>query len=366
MTLTKTMLITGGAGFIGSNFTRYWASHYPQDLLIVLDALTYAGNLANLHDLEKHPHSTFVKGSINDANLLHQLFIKYKIDTIVNFAAESHVDRSIKEASLFMQTNIMGTYQLLNVARFFWLDQWKLDTHRFHQISTDEVFGDLKPNDPPFTETNPYQPNSPYAASKAAADHLVKSFHATYGLKTSISHCSNNYGPYQHPEKLIPLCITHLLQNQPISIYGDGQQIRDWLHVQDHCRAIELILQQETVGSQLNIGSSRSQSHQKEITNLTLVHRLCQIVEDSLQNDPQLRQQFPHAHAAKKQQSTSLIQAAHDRPGHDRRYAIDATKIEQTLNFQAKVSLEMGLKETVFWYLSHPLWWKKIASSAFA
>lgn len=345
------ILITGGAGFIGSNFVHYWKKHHPNDLLVVLDKLTYAGNFDNIANLGAY----LIKGDINNKELVSGLFKAHRIDTIINFAAESHVDRSIDDSSIFMQSNMMGTHALLTVAQYFWLTKWQLANHRFHHISTDEVFGSLTPNDAPFTESHPYQPNSPYAASKAAADHLVRAFHATYGLKTSISHCSNNYGPYHYPEKLIPLCLTHILQGKSIPIYGDGKQVRDWLHVTDHCRGIEAILTKGRAGESYNIGG-----HDGELSNLQIVHRLCDIVDAIFQQQPKYKEQFPDAACARGYASKSLIQHVTDRLGHDRRYAINSQKIQQELDFQYHISLDSGLQQTVQWYLDHPSWWQAI------
>ncbi len=349
------LLITGGAGFIGSNFVHYWANHYPDDTLVVLDQLTYAGNLANLTSLENHSNYFFIKGNINDQKCVSDIFSNYGIDIVVHFAAESHVDRSINDSSEFMTTNVLGTHALLTVAKRFWLDDAKLASHRFHHISTDEVFGTLQPTDEPFSETHAYQPNSPYAASKAAADHIVRAFHATYGLNTTISHCSNNYGPYHFPEKLIPLCLLNILQGQPIPIYGDGLQVRDWLHVLDHCRGIDVTLKRGQSGECYNIGG-----HHGEMTNLALVHKLCEFVDELFETHSEYIKKYPKAAPTQGQTSQSLITHVTDRLGHDRRYAINASKIQNELGFDFNITLTDGLKQTVAWYLDHDEWWKPL------
>jgi dTDP-glucose 4,6-dehydratase len=263
------LLITGGAGFIGTNFVHYWSRHHADDLLVVLDALTYAGNRANIDGLPL----TFVEGDIRDTDLVRRLLSEHAIDTIVHFAAESHVDRSIEGPDAFIDTNINGTHSLLKAARSEWLDAGTGRPHRFHHISTDEVYGSLGPDDPAFSETTPYAPNSPYAASKAASDHLVRAYNRTYGLQTSITSCSNNYGPYQYPEKLIPLFLNNCLTGQKLPIYGDGMNVRDWLHVEDHCRGIELVLQRGRPGEAYNIGGG------EELPNLILIDTLCSTVD---------------------------------------------------------------------------------------
>lgn len=351
------LLITGGAGFIGSNFTHYWCQHFPQDVVVVLDKLTYAGNLANLKNLEQSPNYIFIRGDINDAHLVAQIFDQYQINIVVNFAAETHVDRSIKDPDLFVTTNVMGTYNLLKIAKKYWLDVKPLTNlpTRFHHISTDEIYGTLEPHDEPFTETSLVQPNSPYSASKAAADHFVRAFHVTYGLNTTISNCSNNYGPYHFPEKLIPLTILKILHGEPIPVYGDGLQIRDWLHVTDHCRAIELILRKGEPGEKYNIGG-----YHGEVTNLVLVKKLFALIEEQFETEPKRKYLFPEAFPSQKIPVSQAISHVTDRLGHDRRYAINSNKIVQRLKFNYLIDLEQGLKNTVLWFLNNKNWWESL------
>ncbi|MGC8853743.1 MAG: dTDP-glucose 4,6-dehydratase [Halothiobacillaceae bacterium] len=353
---TRKLLVTGGAGFIGCNFVHYWIKHHPHDGVIVLDALTYAGNLANLDPVKDHPNFRFVHGDIRDQHLVERLLREEGLDTIVHFAAESHVDRSILGPDAFIETNIIGTHTLLKAAKAIWLDDphYKRDDHRFHHVSTDEVYGSLGPNDPPFTETTPYAPNSPYSASKAASDHLVRAYHHTYGLKVTTSNCSNNYGPYHLPEKLIPLCMTNILQGKPLPIYGDGLNIRDWLYVEDHVRGIELILEQGQVGEVYNIGGNN------EWANIDIVRLICRLMDEAIQADPTLAQRFPATPAARGTTSESLITFVKDRPGHDRRYAIDASKIMTTLGYAPAQTFETGIKATIHWFLTHPDWWQSV------
>ena len=335
----QNVLITGGAGFIGSNFVRHILQNEPGVRVTNLDALTYSGSLENLKDLPHADHYSFVKGDICDAELVEHLLREQNIDTIVHFAAETHVDRSILGPGKFIQTNVIGTYTLLEAVRQFWLSspQFSKDGFRFHHVSTDEVYGSLAPDDPAWTEESPYAPNSPYAASKAASDHLVRSYGHTYGLPYTLTNCTNNYGPYQFPEKLIPLVILNALEDKPLPIYGDGQQVRDWLHVEDHCEAILLVLKQALPGSSYNIGGGNQPA------NLTIVETICDIL-DELQPDPNRR---PHK---------QLIQFVKDRPGHDRRYAMNIQKIQKELGWQPRHSMVKGLLETVAWYLAHPDW----------
>ena len=333
------VLVTGGAGFIGSNFVRYLLRVEPEVHVVNLDALTYAGSLENLTDLPDPQRHTFVHGDICDRSLVDALLHEHQIDTVVHFAAESHVDRSIFGPARFVQTNIIGTFTLLEAVRQFWLQERALpkETVLFHHVSTDEVFGSLEPRDPPFSETTPYAPNSPYAASKAASDHLVRAYGHTYGLPYTLTNCSNNYGPYQFPEKLIPLMILNALEGRALPVYGDGGQIRDWLYVEDHCEALWLVIRKGRRGETYNIGGGN------QPTNLEVVQTLCAILDEILP-------QSPHAPHAK------LIQFVADRPGHDRRYAMDIRKICQELGWQPKESLRSGLEKTVRWYLNHPQW----------
>lgn len=333
----KSMLVTGGAGFIGANFVRYMLQNDPLVHVVNLDMLTYAGSLENLRGLPDEARHTFVRGDICDREIVERLMKDHAVDTIVHFAAESHVDRSIVGPSAFVQTNVVGTFTLLDTAKKVWLEEKILpaDQVRFHHISTDEVFGSLEPDDPPFSETTPYAPRSPYAASKASSDHLVRAYQHTFGLPVTITNCSNNYGPYQFPEKLIPLMIANALEGRPLPVYGDGQQIRDWLHVEDHCEAIWQTLQSGRMGETYLIGGD-NQTH-----NLDLVQTLCSIM-DEVRPDAE-----PHS---------KLIQFVPDRPGHDRRYAIDASKIRNELGWSPRHDLRTGLRKTVLWYLEHPEW----------
>lgn len=337
--MKRRMLVTGGAGFIGSNFVRYILSHEPEVEIFNLDALTYAGSLENLTDLPDPQRHTFIHGDICDRQRVDHILHEYQIDTIVHFAAETHVDRSILGPGQFIQTNIVGTYTLLDAARQYWLKEKALPAEkvRFHHISTDEVYGTLAPGDPAWTEESPYAPNSPYSASKAASDHLVRAYGHTYGLPYSITNCSNNYGPYQFPEKLIPLMIINALAGKPLPVYGDGGQIRDWLYVEDHCEAIWLVISRGNPGETYNIGGGT------QPTNLSVVKLLCAILDELIPDSPHV----PHS---------KLIQFVEDRPGHDRRYAIDIRKISRDLGWKPRHSLEEGLRQTVQWYLDHQTW----------
>ncbi|RMH08931.1 MAG: dTDP-glucose 4,6-dehydratase [Nitrospirae bacterium] len=329
----RNILVTGGAGFIGSHFVRYCLRADQTVRIVNLDLLTYAGSLTNLEDLPDPQRHIFIKGDICDHSLVRALLLQHDIDTIVHFAAESHVDRSIVGPAAFIHTNVNGTFTLLEEARRLWLEDRKLDGAqcRFHHISTDEVYGTLGPMDPPFSEATPYAPNSPYSASKAAADHLVRAYHHTYGLPTTTTNCSNNYGPYQHTEKFIPTIIRACLQGDPIPVYGDGSNIRDWLYVEDHCTAVDTVIRRGRLGETYNIGGENSWN------NLTIVHRICQILADMLQ--------------VPEKRFTDLITFVTDRPGHDWRYAIDSTKIQTELGWQPLETFESGLRKTVAWYV---------------
>tara|TARA_Y100001956_G_scaffold5226_1_gene4706 strand:+ start:38891 stop:40012 length:1122 start_codon:yes stop_codon:yes gene_type:complete len=367
----RNILVTGGAGFIGANYVHYWLNQYPNDKIVVLDALTYAGNRDNLTPVDNHDNFTFVHGDICNSQLVETLLSKYRLDTIVHFAAESHVDRSITDPDAFIETNILGTYSLLKAAKKVWIDEPKSDgklplPHRFHHVSTDEVYGTLEPNAPAFTEEMAYAPNSPYSASKAASDHLVRAYHHTYGLEVTTSNCSNNYGPYHFPEKLIPLIITNILHDKPLPIYGDGQQVRDWLYVADHARGIDLVLNKGQSGESYNIGGHN------EWTNIDIVEVVCKLMNEyfidssllSTINFPlsssELKRKFPQATSAAEGKSESLITFVTDRVGHDRRYAIDATKTNNELGYQPKESFETGIKATVEWYLTNSTWWRPL------
>jgi len=335
----QNVLVTGGAGFIGSNFVRYLLKAESVVQVFNLDALTYAGSEENLKELPAPERHTFIKGNICDQELLRATLKQYQIDTIVHFAAESHVDRSILGPGEFVQTNIVGTFMLLEAARKFWVQERgvPLDQARFHHISTDEVFGSLSKGDPAWTEATPYAPNSPYAASKAASDHLVRSYGHTYGLPFTLTNCSNNYGPYQFPEKLIPLIILNALEDKPLPVYGDGQQIRDWLHVEDHCEAIHLVLTKGANGSTYNIGGNNQPA------NLTIVETICNILDEHQPREAGVSHR-------------ELIKFVQDRPGHDRRYAMDSGKLQRELGWSPHHTLTQGLRDTIDWYLANPDW----------
>ena len=353
------LLVTGAAGFIGTSFVNYWHESNPQDRIIVLDALTYAGNKSNLSNLSTQECFEFVHGSICDQPLVDSLLAKHDIDTIVHFAAESHVDRSITGPDAFIDTNIVGTHCLLKAAKKFWLEDGGKPDHLFHHVSTDEVYGTLSADDPPFSETTPYAPNSPYAASKASSDHLVRSYHHTFGLKVTTSNCSNNYGPYQFPEKLLPVCILNILAGNDLPIYGDGQQIRDWLYVDDHNRGIELVIRQGRRGETYNIGGNN------EWANLDVVNLLCELIDARFADDKTLASRFPDSPCAKGEPAKSLITFVIDRPGHDTRYAINASKISSELGYDPVEDFESGLNKTVDWYLTNEAWWRSIQDGSY-
>ncbi len=345
------LLVTGGCGFIGSNFIRQrlQEKNSPLRRLVNLDALTYAGNPANLADLAGDPRYIFAHGSIGDADLVANLLREHSIDAVVNFAAESHVDRSIDSPEPFIQTNVVGTLRLLNAVRQHWAKQGDLaqSASRFLHVSTDEVYGTLGPDDPAFTEETPFAPNSPYAASKAASDHLVRSYQHTFHLPTLTTNCSNNYGPYHFPEKLIPLVILNALEGKPLPIYGDGRQIRDWLYVEDHAAAIWLVLQRGRVGETYNIGGLN------EKPNIELVQTMCALLD---RKSPRA-DGVPYA---------SQIKYVTDRPGHDRRYAIDCSKLQRELGWAPRESFESGIAKTVDWYLAHRSWAADITNTRYA
>jgi len=353
----KRLLITGGAGFIGANFCHYWSDRYPDDRLVVLDALTYAGNLASIASLIERERVRFVHGDIIERERVEALLHEERIDTIVNFAAESHVDRSIEDPQSFLRTNVMGTHALLEAARSAWARP-SPESCRFHHVSTDEVYGSLGPEESAFTERTAYAPNSPYSASKAAADHLVRAYAHTYGLPCTLSNCSNNYGPYQFPEKLLPLCIVNILEGRALPIYGDGQQVRDWLHVSDHCRAIDLILTASPPRETWNVGGSSSDC------NLKVVETLCGLTDAAFASEPELARRYPRSAPALGRPSRSLIEHVRDRPGHDRRYAVDGAKIAR-LGFTLQTPLATGLADTVRWYLENEDWWRSIVSGEY-
>lgn len=345
------LLITGGAGFIGANFVRHWRDAHPSDGLTVLDALTYAGNPQSLAGVD---HVELIEGDICDTTLVTNLLRDRHIDTLVHFAAESHVDRSITGPDLFVTTNIIGTHSLLKAARAVWLDAGTGKPHRFHHVSTDEVYGSLEPDDPAFSETTPYAPNSPYSASKAGSDHLVRAYHHTYGLDTTTSNCSNNYGPYQYPEKLIPLFLLNCLHGRNLPIYGDGQNVRDWLHVNDHCRGIERVIKAGRPGETYNIGGGQ------ELPNLKVIEEICSTVDRAFAADASLAQRFPEAPAARGEPSASLMTFVTDRAGHDRRYAIDETKARSELGYAPERDFSTGFAQTLAWYLDNEAWWRPL------
>lgn len=355
----RRLLVTGGAGFIGANFVHYWLERHPGDRIVALDALTYAGNLASLAPVRARPEFRFVRGDICDRAVVEGLLREERIDTIVHFAAESHVDRSIIAPDAFVRTNVVGTYTLLEAARKVWLEERTVDRHRFHHVSTDEVYGSLSPEAAPFHEETPYAPNSPYSASKAGSDHLVRAYYHTYGLQTTTSNCSNNYGPYQFPEKLIPLSIVNILDGRPLPIYGDGRNIRDWLHVGDHCRGIDRVLDRGQAGQVYNIGGG------SECENIELARLLCEIADETMRSRNELCERFPSCPPSRGESSASLVRFVKDRPGHDRRYAIDCRKIERELGYSAAVSLREGLRETFRWYLDHEPWWRAVMNGSY-
>ena len=339
-----TILVTGGAGFIGSNFVLDWLAE-SQEAVVNLDLLTYAGNLENLETVKEDPQHVFVRGDIGDSALVTSLLSQYQPRAVLNFAAESHVDRSIHGPEDFIQTNVVGTFHLLESVRAYWvgLTADQKENFRFLHVSTDEVYGTLGPKDSPFTENTPYAPNSPYSASKAASDHLVRAYHHTYGLPVLTTNCSNNYGPYHFPEKLIPLCLHNALRGKPLPIYGDGMQVRDWLYVKDHCSAIRRVLADGRIGETYNVGGWN------EKPNLEVINTLCEILGELAPR--------PDGQSYKSQ-----ITFVQDRAGHDRRYAIDASKIERELGWKPAETFETGIRKTVEWYLGHQAWVANIVS----
>jgi dTDP-glucose 4,6-dehydratase len=345
------ILVTGGAGFIGGNFVHYWAQQHPDDALIVLDALTYAGNRSTIADAAQ---AQLVEGDIRDTDLVEKLLREHSISTIIHFAAESHVDRSITGPDAFIETNILGTHSLLKAARAVWLDEGSGQPHRFHHISTDEVYGSLTPDEPAFAEDTQYRPNSPYSASKASSDHLVRAYHHTFDLQVTTSNCSNNYGPYQYPEKLIPLFLLNALSGKPLPIYGDGMNVRDWLHVEDHCRGIEACLDRGKPGETYNIGGGA------ELPNMAVIDAICAEVDKAFAQIDGLAKRYPDAPAAKDEPTASLKTFVEDRKGHDRRYAIDETKARAELGYGAKWDFAEGLGQTLRWYLANESWWQPL------
>jgi dTDP-glucose 4,6-dehydratase len=359
MSLLRNILVTGGAGFIGQNFVHHLASQQDAKRIVVLDALTYAANPSSLEPLIETGRVEFVNGDITDLAALEKLFAAKAFDSVAHLAAESHVDRSILGPDAFIQTNIIGTYNLLKCALADWSCRKILDTARFLHVSTDEVFGDLAPEDPPFTENSPYRPSSPYSASKAGGDHLVRAFVRTYGLPGLITNCSNNYGPYQHPEKLIPLMIIHALQGKSMPVYGDGMNVRDWLFVGDHCQALLDVLRHGQIGQTYNVGGGA------ERANREVVSEICRIVDEFLISVPGMKARFPSSPAARGESSTSLITQVSDRPGHDRRYAINGAFLKQTLGVVPKENFQTGLQQTIRWYMENDAWWQRAMSPDF-
>jgi len=343
----QNVLVTGGAGFIGSNFVDYLLRMEPDVRVINLDALTYSGNLENLAHLSSLENYKFIEGNICNRDLVISTFEKFEIDTVVHFAAESHVDRSIVAPQVFMETNVMGTFTLLEAARQVWIEAEHISSNprRFHHVSTDEVFGSLALDAPPFTENTNYQPNSPYAASKAASDHLVRAYSHTYGLPVTITNCSNNYGPYQYPEKLIPLVINNAVNGEKLPIYGEGKNIRDWLYVEDHCEAIRAVLKYGQAGETYLVGGNT------QPTNLEVVETICDLLDLKLPESKYI----PHR---------SLIEFVTDRPGHDFRYAMEISKINRELGWAPKYSLKSGLEKTINWYLSNLDWTNTIKTKS--
>ncbi len=373
----RRMLVTGGAGFIGANFVRYWRAAHPDDVIVVIDALTYAGNVRNLDGLLDEPADEgeqegggagavrLIVADINDTVRVTDLLRKERIDTLVHFAAESHVDRSIEGPDAFIEANILGTHSLLKAGRQVWITEPEANgaagavPHRFHHVSTDEVFGSLNHNDPAFTEATAYAPNSPYSASKAASDFLVRAYHHTYGLQVTTSNCSNNYGPMHFPEKLIPLMILNALHGKALPVYGDGRNIRDWLFVEDHARGIEKVLAAGRIGETYNIGGVN------EWANIDIVKLICRLIDRRFAIRADLREGYPACPAARGEPSASLISYVTDRAGHDFRYAIDTTLIRRELGYEPKVSFEIGIERTIDWYLDNPAWWQAVLDGSY-
>jgi dTDP-glucose 4,6-dehydratase len=355
----QSVLITGGAGFIGQNLVHAWRAARPTDRLVVVDAMTYAANVRSLEPLIADRSILFVKGDIRDAALMRRLFEEHKFTRVAHLAAESHVDRSIADPEAFLQTNVLGTFTLLRAALDAWRSAGTLDHSRFLHVSTDEVYGSLQLTDPAFSEFSPYRPNSPYAASKAASDHLVRAYVETYRLPALITNCSNNYGSYQHPEKLIPLMIIHALEGKALPIYGDGSNVRDWLHVSDHCAALMAVIERGRVGETYNVGGGN------ERNNRDVVGLICDTLDRAFAADANLASRFPSCPAASGNSCRSLISFVTDRPGHDHRYAIDASKLAGELGNRCSVGFDDGLGQTVKWYLDHQDWWREVTSGAY-
>lgn len=357
--MSHSILVTGGAGFIGQNFVHHIIERNEAARIVVLDCLTYAANPSSLGSLIEAGKIVFEHASISDLDAVARIFRTHDINVVAHFAAESHVDRSIAGPDAFIETNIIGTYNLLKCALTAWRERDVLTNARFLHVSTDEVFGDLAPEEAPFTETSPYRPNSPYSASKASSDHLARAFHRTYGLPVLITNCSNNYGPYQHPEKLIPLMIINCLTGQKLPIYGDGMNVRDWLYVGDHCNALSLVLAHGKVGSTYNVGGGA------ERNNRQVVNAICDIIDALFAKSRALAERYPACPAAAGESCKSLITFVADRPGHDRRYAIDPAFLKSALGYVPDESFETGLTRTVAWYLEHQDWWQHALTGDF-
>lgn len=355
----RNMLVTGAAGFIGANFVRYCKQQHPDDKIIVVDALTYAGNPQNL-DGVLDDRCRLIQADINNTDLMMDLLRENSINVIVHFAAESHVDRSITGPDAFIEANILGTYSLLKAARQVWqIEEQAVENHRFHHVSTDEVYGTLSMDDPAFTEETAYAPNSPYSASKASSDFLVRSYHHTFGMNVTTSNCSNNYGPYHFPEKLIPLMILNVLHGKSLPIYGDGKNIRDWLYVEDHALGIDLVIQNGRVGETYNIGGCN------EWTNIDIVKLICSLIDKRFESDKLLRETYPECPASQGEACSSLLTYVQDRAGHDFRYAIDTKKIQSELGYEPAVSFEVGIEKTLDWYLENPEWWQAVLDGSY-
>ena len=356
----RKLLVTGGAGFIGANFVHHWLASHADTKIVVLDALTYAGNLASLADVLADARLHFVQGNITTEGLAANLLREHQLDTIVHFAAESHVDRSIHGPDAFVTTNVLGTHELLKAARQVWqVESAVPGPHRFHHVSTDEVYGSLAPDAPGFTETTAYAPNSPYSATKAASDHLVRAYFHTYGVPVTTTNCSNNYGPYHFPEKLIPLLIVNILSGKPLPVYGDGKNVRDWLYVRDHARAIDAVIERGRVGEVYNVGGKN------EWANIDIVRLVCALVTEQVRADTSLAARFPSCPASQGRSADELITFVADRPGHDRRYAIDPTKIERELGFEPAETFESGIRRTVAWFLANEVWWRAVMDGSY-
>lgn len=358
--MSKTLLITGGAGFIGQNLVHHLIRHSPDTKLVVMDALTYAANPTSLQPLVGSGKLAFVHADITKLEDVAAIFSNYDINSIAHLAAESHVDRSIAGPDAFLETNIIGTYNLLKTALAHWQKHDRLEIARFLHVSTDEVFGDLGPEDPAFTEASPYRPSSPYSATKAASDHIARAYMKTYGLPVVVTNCSNNYGPFQHPEKLIPLMIIHALQGKSLPIYGDGANVRDWLYVKDHCRALTLALGRGTPGQTYNIGGG------VEKTNKQVVEFICNHIDARFSDNAALAAQYPECPASTGTNCRSLMTYVRDRPGHDRRYAVNPAYAQQALGYAPDETFDSGLGQTVDWYIENQAWWHRAMSADFS